>query len=82
MTRADAFKQGVELGGVVKVFQVTQFVKHDIVLQVLWHSHQVQVEVNVPFEEQLPQLELLCLILKVLYWKPCKAASSCSLPGR
>ncbi len=47
MSGTNAFKQGVELRGVVEVFQVTQFVKHDIVLQLLWDAHQVQVEVDV-----------------------------------
>jgi hypothetical protein len=48
VVRAEAFKQGVELRGMVEVLEVTKFVKHHIVLKVLRDAHQIQVKVYVP----------------------------------
>ena len=49
MLRADAFQQGVELRAVVHVAEVTEFVEHYIILQVLRQTHQVQIQVDIPF---------------------------------
>ena len=47
MAGADALEEGVELRAVVKVFQVAEFVEHDVVAQVLGETHQVEVEIDV-----------------------------------
>lgn len=47
VARADAFQKRVELWRVVQVLQMTQFVKHHIVLKVLRDPHQIQIKVYV-----------------------------------
>lgn len=47
MVWTDALEKGVEFRSMVEVFQVTEFVKHDVVAKILWEAHEVQVEIDV-----------------------------------
>jgi hypothetical protein len=47
VTGADGFQQSVELGTVVQVLKMTEFVQHHIVLQFLGEGYQAEVQVDI-----------------------------------
>lgn len=49
MAVAEGVQVGVELGGVVKVFEVGEFVEHYVLAQVWGEEHQADVQVYVSF---------------------------------
>ena len=49
MVRAEGFEEGVELGAVVGVLEVAEFVDDDIVPQLVRKAHEVEVQVDVAF---------------------------------
>lgn len=49
MAVAEGVQVGVEFGGVVKVFEVGEFVEHYVLAQVRGEEHQADVQVYVSF---------------------------------
>jgi hypothetical protein len=47
VTRTDGFQQSMELGAVVQVLKMAEFVQHHIVLQFLREGYQAEVQIDV-----------------------------------
>ena len=46
---ADGFEEGVELGAVVEVAQVAEFVEDYVVTEFFGDAHQVEIQVDIAF---------------------------------
>ena len=78
---AQAFKQGMECRTVVMVAEMTEFMEHDIVPQMLRHEHEAQIEVDIVFGGTASPVGTVVLYGKPVIFEPVSGSQSSESPG-